>query len=365
MKQSAFFLAPCLIVLFIISGCAANQPPQLMGRLAPDSPTDLVGGLNRISFFSSGARIVGNLFLPPGYSGDRPLPALVMVSPESGVKEQSPGHYAVKLSRRGYAVLAFDHRSFGESEGEPRLLEDPFLKIDDIKNAVSYLGSLNKIDRDKVGILGICAGGGYATAAAAFDHRIRAVATASGIFDFTDFRPNVDNDAARAYFSGLMKLAGEGRSKYFVSGETDYTPGAFYGEEPEGEKTLKAYYKGSPKFEHFAKLFWMRADDFYLDPARGATKTWEDKRLNAALDARFALNASSLIHLVSPRPMLIIKGSKAISGYASDIAYKKAKDPKEVFVIDGAHHFDLYDNDIHLELAVQKLDSFFQKAFQF
>ena len=117
MKSKVLILIPCLIVVFLLSACSVARPPQLMGRIAPDSPTDLVGGLNRISFFSNDARIVGNLYLPPDYSRVGLVPALVMVSPESGVKEQSPLNYALKLSPKGYAVLAFDHRSFMESKG--------------------------------------------------------------------------------------------------------------------------------------------------------------------------------------------------------------------------------------------------------
>jgi len=360
MKIHYHIVSVVLIVLFLLTGCVSNQQNQLLGRADQESPTDLLPGQNKISFFSQGTRIVGNVFLPLEYSNGQSLPALIMVAPESGVKEQSPGNYALKMSQKGYLTLAFDHRSFGESDGQPRLLEDPFMKIEDIKNAVSYVRSLKMTAKDKVGVIGICSGAGYSTTAAAFDIRIKAVATTSGIFDHTDYRPNIQNESADKYFSGLLQLAGDGRQKYFETGATDYSTGAFYGEEPEGIKTLKAYYNGSEKREKYAKLFWKRANNFYHNSERGQVKTWEDKRLNSALDSRFALNASSIIHLVSPRPILFIKGSKAISGYTTDIAFKKAQNPKEIFKIEGANHFDLYDNNEYLNIAIEKLDAFFK-----
>ncbi|MCP3872391.1 MAG: alpha/beta hydrolase [Desulfobacteraceae bacterium] len=358
------FIAAVSIVLFFLTGCVSTQDTQLLGRISKDSPTQLISGKNKISFFSQGTRIAGHVFLPPDYCKDQKLPALIMVAPESGVKEQSPGKYALKMSQKGYLTLAFDHRSFDESGGKPRLLEDPFMKIEDIKNAVSYIRSLKMTDKDRIGLIGICAGAGYSTVAAAFDVRVKAIATASGIFDFTDFRPNVRNESADKYFSNLLQLAGEGRQTYFETGITSYTNGAFYGEEPEGKKTLNAYYKGSEAYEKYAKLFWKRASDFYHNPERGLVKTWEDRRLNPALDSRFALNASYLIHLVSPRPILFIKGSGSISGYATDIAFKKAQKPKEVLTLEGANHFDLYDNDAYLQPATEKLNTFFTKAFK-
>ena len=365
MKINYHNIAAVLIVLFFLTGCVSNRQNQLLGRVAPESPTTLLPGQNKISFFSQGTRIVGHVFLPPDYSNGQLLQALIMVAPESGVKEQSPNNYALKMSQKGYLSLAFDHRSFGESGGEPRLLEDPFMKIEDIKNAVSYVRSLKMTAKDKIGLIGICSGAGYATSAAAFDIRIKAVATASGIFDHTDYRPNVQNESADKYFKGLLQLAGDGRQKYFETGVTDYSKGAFYGEEPEGVKTLKAYYKGSEEREKYAKLFWKRANDFYHNGERGQVKTWEDRRLNSALDSRFALNASSIIHLISPRPILFIKGSKALSGYTTDIAFKKAQNPKEIFKIKGANHFDLYDNNEYLEPIMEKLDAFFNKSLNF
>ncbi len=361
MKHTPYMIVALLIFL-IFNGCASTQENQLLGRMSPKSPTHLLPGRNTISFFSQGTRIAGHVFLPPDHSGKSVLPGLIMVAPESGIKEQSPGIYARKMSKKGYITLAFDHRSFGESAGQPRLLEDPFLKIEDIKNAVSYLRSLKQVDPDKIGIVGICSGGGYSVAAAAFDIRIKAVATSSGVFDFTDLRPNVRNEQAHKYFSNLLLLSGDGRQTYFETGRPEYTSGAFYGETPEGEKTLTAYYGGSEKREKWAKIFWKRADDFYHNPDRGRVKNWQDKRLNSALDTRFTLNASSFIHLVSPRPILLIKGAKAISGYATDTAFIKAQDPKERFTLEGANHFDLYDNDAYLGKVMKKLDSFFSAA---
>lgn len=124
MKIIYCILTTVLICLSSLTGCVSKQHNQLLGRAAKESPSLLQPGLNKVSFFSQGTRIVGNVFLPPDYSIGQLLPSLIMVAPESGIKEQSPGNYALIMSFRGFLTLVFDHRSFGESDGEPRLLSD-------------------------------------------------------------------------------------------------------------------------------------------------------------------------------------------------------------------------------------------------
>jgi uncharacterized protein len=103
-----------------LTGYATLSTAQMLGRMSPESPKSLAIGKNRIFFISQGARIVGDVFVPTDYKKGDTLPALIMVAPESGVKEQSPGDYAKRLSEKGYIALAFDHRTYGESGGKPR-----------------------------------------------------------------------------------------------------------------------------------------------------------------------------------------------------------------------------------------------------
>jgi uncharacterized protein len=136
----------------------------------------------KVSFRSEELKVVGNLFKHQNSEKDVSLPAIVVAGAITGVKEQVAGYYAERIAKAGYTTLVLDHRHFGESEGEPRQHEDPAKKMEDFKNAVSFLSSLNGIDRERIGACGISMGGGYMLQLAAFDRRIKALSiVASGL----------------------------------------------------------------------------------------------------------------------------------------------------------------------------------------
>ena len=141
---------------------------------------DFHRGENTVSFLSDGKKLAGNVYIPENYKENEKLPAIVIVTPATGIKEQVAGEYAKKLAKNGFITLAFDHQSYGESEGEPRSTENIFKKSEDIRSAVSFMRSLSQVDKDKIGVTGICAGGGYALQTAVGERRIKAVATVSG-----------------------------------------------------------------------------------------------------------------------------------------------------------------------------------------
>ena len=129
----------------------------------------------KVEFLSEGYKIIGNLFRPDNSKEGNKLPAVVMACPMTGVKEQVAGLWAERLAKAGFITLAFDHRNFGESEGTPREHEDPAKKIEDLKNATSFLASLAEVDGLKIGACGISMGGGYALQLGTWDRRIKAV----------------------------------------------------------------------------------------------------------------------------------------------------------------------------------------------
>ena len=137
----------------------------------------------KVNFQSEGLNVDGNLFKPQNFKEvDASLPAILVAGAMTGVKEQVAGQYAERIAKDGYVTLALDHRHFGESEGDPRQHEDPAKKMEDFKNAISFLSSLKGVDRERIGVCGISMGGGYVLQLAAFDRRVKAVSiVASGL----------------------------------------------------------------------------------------------------------------------------------------------------------------------------------------
>src|SRR5437667_8288247 len=125
----------------------------------------------KLQFQSEGLNVFGNLFKPQNSEKDVSLPAILVAGAMTGVKEQVAGNYGERIAKAGYMTLVLDHRHFGDSEGIPRQHEDPSKKMEDFKNAVSFLCSLDGIDKERIGACGISMGGGYMLQLAAFDRR--------------------------------------------------------------------------------------------------------------------------------------------------------------------------------------------------
>lgn len=336
------YLSFVFVGIFMMSTQAQNR---YEGKLQP--------GKNIVSFQSEGLKIAGHLFLPADYNSSKTYAAIVVVAPASGVKEQTAGIYAKKLSEQGYITLAFDHRTFGESDGEPRCMENAPMKVEDIKNAVSFICTIQGVDRKRIGELGICSGAGYGIQTACFDARIKTVAIVSGFIDFVNYGLSGGTQYLRKLsgdninqFQMQIQMASKARQKYFETGETVFVEG------------IPA--KGSRMGE-----FWDRAADYYYNPDRGgAVSTYNPKRAAMSLDTRYFFNASEHIELMRGKPFLAIAGTKAYTASFSEQTVEKAVGDKEYFPIEGAHHFDLYDNDKYVKLVVTKLDKFYNRTLK-
>ena len=296
----------------------------------------------KVSFYTRfGTRLIGNLYCPKGVSGD--LPAIAVCGPFEAVKEQASGLYAQTLAANGFVTLAFDPSFTGESSGFPRNLASPDISTEDFSAAVDYLSNLKGVDHNKIGVLGICGFGGFAINAAAIDTRIKATVastmydisrcTANGYFDTMDadaryeLRRQLNAQRTEDARTGTCALAG---------GVVDPLPD----DAPRFVKDYYAYYK-TPRGYHPRSL---NSND-------GWNKTSSLSFINMPI-----LSYSDEIRSA----VLLIHGEKAHSRYFSEDAFKKLKgNNKELHIIPGASHVDLYDN-----LAVipfDKIEGFFRE----
>lgn len=289
-----------------------------------------------------GITLSGDLYLPKN-RGNEKLSALAISGPFGAVKEQSSGLYANQMAERGFIALAFDPSYTGESGGEPRNVASPDINTEDFSAAVDFLGIQKNIDRNKIGVIGICGFGGMALNATAIDKRIKAVATTS-MYDMSRVNAKGYNDAMTLeQRSQLLAQLGEQRWKDAENGKpaypTTHLPEKLNGDEPQFVKEYFDYYK-TPRGYHVRSL----------NSTIGWTKTNSLSFMNMPL--------LTYIKEISPRPMLIIAGSEAHSRYFSEDAYKAAAEPKELIIIPNAVHVDLYDKVDVIPFA--KLETFFR-----
>ncbi|MFF3663719.1 alpha/beta hydrolase [Streptomyces olivochromogenes] len=296
-----------------------------------------------VTFPSAGLKLAGHLYTPDdGAVG--PRPAIVVSHPGSGVKEQAAGLYALRLAEQGFVALAFDAAYQGESEGEPRGLEDPAHRVEDIKAAVSFLTTRDDVDADRIGALGICASGGYVLSATASDHRIKAVGTVSAVDIARQFRDGADGAQDPAVFQGMLAAAAAARTAE-ARGEGVPTFPLF----PDTAEQARAL--GG---RHAVEGCEYYCSDRAQHPRSAKSFTW------SSIDRMAFYDAFRFVHLIAPRPLLMIVGREAVTSWMSVEAFQHARAPKELHWIDGASHVDLYDKEPYVGPAVEKLTGFFR-----
>ncbi|MBE1585973.1 alpha/beta hydrolase [Nonomuraea angiospora] len=295
-----------------------------------------------ITFDSAGIPLAGHLYLPDTPAAG-PHPAIVVGHPGAGVKEQTAGLYARRLAERGFVTLAYDAAYQGESGGEPRGLEDPAQRVEDLKAAVSFLATRGEVAAERIGALGICASGGYVLPATASDHRIKAVGTVSAVDIARQFRLGSDGTQDPAVFQAMLDTAARARTAE-ARGEqppvlTLFPDTAEQARALGGEHGVEGFdYYRTPRAHH------PRAASFF---------TW------TSIDKMAAFDAFAPIPLIGSRPLLMVVGTRAVTSWMSVEAFQRTIGPKEIHWIDGASHVDLYDNKQYVDTAVEKLAGFF------
>ncbi|MDP2865645.1 MAG: alpha/beta hydrolase [Elusimicrobiota bacterium] len=303
-------------------------------------------GRNSVIFKSAGSKLKGDLYLPSDFNNKKKYAAILFDGPMTGLKDQVAGLYARKMSDRGFITLAFDHRFYGESEGMPRQMEAPGKKVEDNKNAVTYLLTLPFIDGSKVGAIGICAGGGYMAKTAAEDNRVKVFAGVAAAYH--------DSSLYEKWFGGKDKLeafigyAAAARKKFEQTGEVEYKPAVW----SEVENSPAAMPGQEPSNEPFAYYGTRRSySPYYVN--RVAIQGYEDQLRFDALRSAGSIKA----------PTLIVHGTQ--DKYCSPAAAAKFYDAlvcaKEYFSITTTNHIDLYDQEQYVNQAVAKLSEWFTK----
>jgi fermentation-respiration switch protein FrsA (DUF1100 family) len=289
-----------------------------------------------------GTPIVANLFKPAGFDANRKYAAIVVTHPFGGVKEQTAGLYALRLAEQGFLTLAYDASYQGESGGEPRLMEVPAQRLDDISGAIDFLAGHPQVDADRIGSLGICAGGGYALCNAATELRAKAVAAVS-TFNLGEARREGMGTISYEERMRRLKDAGEARSREARGEPVRLVP--VVPDSPAGftESTPQLYREG---YE-------------YYRTERAQHPNSPNRYMFSSLPLQMAFFPFAQLDTISPRPLLVIAGSKADTLFWSREVYEKAKEPKELHIIDGATHIDMYDRAQFVAPAVEKLAEFF------
>lgn len=271
-----------------------------------------------------GISLTGDLYLPKDRGAT--LPGLVVSGPFGAVKEQSSGLYAQTMAERGFAALAFDPSYTGESGGEPRNIASPDISTEDVMAAVDFLGLQDGVDRERIGAIGICGWGGMTLSAAAMDKRIKAV-VASTMYDMTRVMSKGYNDSVtpEQRAQTLDQLSRQ-RWEDAAKGAPAYQP-AFNAEvADDAPQFMKDYH------------------DYYMGRGYHARAVNSGNAWSVTTPMPF-MNMPILDHIaeIAPRPILLIHGENAHSRYFSETAFAAAAEPKELVIVPGANHTDLYD----------------------
>ncbi len=289
-----------------------------------------------------GIKLAADLYMPKGMSKDAKLPAIAVSGPFGAVKEQSSGLYAQTMAERGFIALAFDPSYTGESSGTPRHVASPDINTEDFSAAVDYLTTLPNVDENKIGIIGICGFGGFALNVASMDTRIKGTVVVT-MYDMTRVSANgyFDSVGEKARYETLKQLNTQ-RTQDAKNGSYAHAQGLpekLTGEEPQFVQDYWGYYKTSRGF-HKRSI--------------NSNGQWITTSTLSLINLPILARSSEIQNAV-----LIIHGEKAHSRYMGEDAFKKLKgNNKELYIVPGANHVDLYDN---LEkIPFNKIENFFK-----
>lgn len=336
-------LALAIAALMTISGTSyAATAGTSRAVLADQTPITSLAAFERVvsqdrtvtrratTFKNGQIDMAGVLFTPAAMEQGKTYPAIVVIHPGGGAKEQTASLYAYRLAQQGYVALAYDASHQNASGGEPRLLEDPTARVEDARSAVDYFTTLPFVDHERIAALGICAGGAYAINATMTDHRIKAVAGISS-FNYGDgMRKGWRGTGTTAELSASLDTVAQLRTA-------------------EAKGTQPVLYPYVPdSIEGVSEPDMVEASQYYRLANRWKLDSQPNRFLASSNDKLIAFDAFNGIDTLLTQPLLLIAGSDAGSKWHSDRAYAEATSAaeKELVVIPGGTHMSLYDRDV-------------------
>jgi fermentation-respiration switch protein FrsA (DUF1100 family) len=294
-------------------------------------------------------QVTGNLFVPKNLDPNTRHAAIVVGHPMGAVKEQSANLYATKMAEQGFVTLSLDLSFWGESEGQPRNAVSPDIYAEDFSAAVDFLGTRPFIDRERIGAIGICGSGSFVISAAKIDPRMKAIATVSMYDMGAANRDGLKKSQTLEQRKTAIAAATAQRYVEFAGGETKYTSGTVH------QLTEKSH----PIEREFYDFYRTPRGEFTPQSSSPQLTTHPTLSSNVKFMNFYPFND---IETISPRPMLFIAGDAAHSREFSEEAYRLAGQPKELVIVPGAGHVDLYDRVNLIPFA--KLTSFFQASLK-
>jgi len=297
----------------------------------------------KVSFKSRyGITLSADLYLPRDRRAGR-LPGLAISGPFGAVKEQSSGLYAQTMAERGFAAIAFDPSYTGESGGAPRNVASPDINTEDFSAAVDYLGLQSFVDRERIGVIGICGWGGMALNAAAVDKRVKAVVAVT-MYDMTRVMSKGYNDSVTLE-ERTRTLEQLSRQRW-----------------QDAERGAPAYGPSMNELKGDEAQFLVDYHEYYKTPRGFHPRAVNSNASWTVTNPLSFMNMPLLTYIreIAPRPMLLIHGEKAHSRYFSETAFAAAAEPKELVIIPGANHVDLYDRKD--KIPFDRIAAFFSRS---
>lgn len=299
--------------------------------------------IHPVTYKLNGIDIVANVYTPANYDASKQYPAVVVAHPNGGIKEQTAGLYGQRLAEAGYITLVADASYQGGSGGEPRHTDKPQYRTEDIHGMADFITKYAGVDADRLGVLGICGGGGYTLKAVQSDKRFKAVATLS-MFNSGEVRRNGFQNSQLNTIQERLQQATEARSQEVAGGKIIYAGVASITDEEIAKTSTDLYREG---YEYYYRTHAHQNSTFLYT-------------MSSLMDL-MAWDATDGIELID-QPLLMMAGSKADTKYMTDEAFGKATNAKnkELFLIDGATHIETYWKPQYVKLAVDKLVNFYQ-----